>query len=307
MDYNIIVTGGSGSIGNKLARSFSSDYANVKVIDTNELPSAIKCEPNIKFSKGSILDYNFLLKEFKNVDFVFHQAGLLSAKESIEDPKKYVNVNITGTLNVLNAAKENNVKRVIFASSCSVYGNSKKYPEKEEYFCNPVNPYGISKLAAEHYCKNYSDLYNLDTVILRYFTVYGPNQNSKSCGVVNLFIQNAINNKVPLIDGRGKQGRDFVFIDDIVKANYKALLLKKMSKGEIFNVGTGKCTSIIVLWSRICKILGKDITPKYVDKDLVESFKIQADVKKAEKVLGFKARVSLKQGIKKVINQHQHF
>ena len=207
---NIVVTGGAGFIGSNIVKELE-ERNTVTVIDdlsTGDFKNIkdLVERKKIKFINGSITDLNLLQKTFKNIDYVFHQAAIPSVPRSIKDPIKSNLVNVNGTLNVLTAAKKNNVLKVIYASSSSVYGDTPTIPKKEDMKPYPLSPYAISKLTAEYYCRIFSEVYNLPTICLRYFNVYGPNQNphNEYAAVIPKFINNISNEKPPIIYGSGK-------------------------------------------------------------------------------------------------------
>jgi len=213
---------------------------------------------NFEFVRGSITNLNLLKEVFKDAECVFHQAAIASVQKSIEDPLAVNEVNATGTLNVLIAARDCGVRKVIYASSAAVY--DAKPPLKEDMRPNPKSPYAVSKLAGEHYCKVFSEIYGLKTISLRYFNIYGPRQDPSSeyAAVIPRFISRLLNNKPPVIYGDGKQTRDFALVKDVVKANM--LAIQKNVEGG-FNIASGQSTSINELAAKIIELAGKDFEP----------------------------------------------
>jgi len=239
---NFLVTGGAGFIGRHIVEELVKQKHRVKIIDdlsAGKKESIKEALEKIKFVKGSITNLQLLKKELKGIDIVIHEAALISVPESFKSPASYYRVNVNGTFNVLEAARINNVKRVVFASSSSVYGDS-KIPQKEAIEPKPKSPYAFTKLIGENYCRLYHKVYGLDAVILRYFNVYGPRQHNNA---VSDFIRRVKNDKQPIIYGDGKQTRDFVHVSDVVKATVKACISKNLA-GKIFNVGSGRHISI---------------------------------------------------------------
>lgn len=306
---NAVITGGAGFIGSNLARTLAKDYNEIIVIDNLSTGSLKNIEDLIKnrkirFIRGDITNLRFLNKVFKDIDYVFHEAAVVSISKSIEDPVTTNNVNIGGTLNVLLAARNNSVKKVVYASSCAVYGDSSELPLKENMQPKPLSSYAVSKLAGEHYCQLFSKLYGLPTVSLRYFNVYGMRQSPliEYAAVIPRFITQVLNNKPPVIYGDGKQTRDFVFIEDVVHANVKAAETKVTG---VFNIGSGKHVSINDLAKLIIKISDKQLNPIHSDpqpKDIKHSL---ADVSKAREKLHYRPKTKLKNGLKETMKWFQ--
>ena len=305
----IIVTGGAGFIGSNLARKLSEDYNKVIVIDdlsTGNYDNIRDLEKSgkIEFIKGSITDLNFLQQIFKDIDYVFHQAAISSVPRSIKYPMRSNDVNINGTLKVLIAAKDNRVKKVVYASSSSAYGDAQTLTKKEEMAPCPLSPYAVSKLAGEYYCQVFTNMYGLPTVSLRYFNVYGPRQDPSSeyAAVVPKFISRVLNGKPPVIYGDGKQIRDFIFVDDVVHAN---ILAAEGKATGIFNIARGKRISINDLAKSIMKICDKHFDPIHDDPlpgDIKHSL---ADISRATDTFGYIPKVDIKDGLEKTIKWFQ--
>lgn len=304
----IIVTGGAGFIGSNLAR-FLSKENKTTVIDDLSTGNLVNIkdlieEKQIEFIKGSITDLDLLKEELKDVDYVFHQAAIPSVPRSIKDPVLSNLVNVNGTLNVLIASRDNNVRKVIYASSSSVYGDTPTLPKKEEMNPCPLSPYAISKMTAEYYCQVFSNIYNLSTISLRYFNVYGPRQDptSEYAAVIPRFINNILDDRPPIIFGDGKQTRDFTYIDDVVNAN---ILASESKTCGVFNIAGGKRITIDVLAETIMKIIGKKLNIKY-DKarpgDILHSL---ADISKAKKGFNYKPEFNIENGLKETIKWFQ--
>jgi UDP-glucose 4-epimerase len=247
-----------------------------------------------------------LLKDlFKNVDYVFHQAAIPSVPRSVEDPIKTNDANINGTLNVLIASKENGIKKVVYASSSSVYGDTPTLPKKEDMIPNPLSPYAVSKLTGEYYCDVFSNIYGLQTVSLRYFNVYGPRQDPSGAyaAVIPKFITNILDNKSPVIFGDGEQSRDFTFIEDVIQANIKAA---KSSAVGIFNVAKGGRTTLNSLADLLMDIIRSSCDKIYEDPrpgDIKHSF---ADISKAESHFDYRPNFEIRDGIKETIKWFQN-
>jgi len=304
----IIITGGAGFIGSNLVRALEK-YNTVKVIDnlsTGYLKNIKDLINNtkIEFIKGNITNLNFLQKTFKDVDYVFHLAAIPSVPRSIINPIKSNHANINGTLNVLIAAKDNNVKKVIYSSSSSVYGDTPTLPKKEDMKPCPLSPYAVSKLTSEYYCQVFTEVYYLPTICLRYFNVYGPHQDKKSeyAAVIPKFITSVLNNNSPVIFGDGKQTRDFTFVKDAVNAN---ILAAKSKETGVFNIAYGKRISINKLAKSIMNIIGKQIKPKYTTPRSGDIRHSLADISKAKRKLEYIPKIEIKEGLEETITWFQ--
>ena len=305
---SIVITGGAGFIGSNLARELSKDN-DVVVIDdlsTGHISNIQDLIDNksITLIKGSITDLKLLHKNFKNVDYVFHQAAIPSVPRSIKDPVRSNNVNVNGTLNVLVAAKDNDIKKVVYASSSSVYGDTPTLPKQEDMKPCPLSPYAVSKLTGEHYCTVFTNVYGLKTVCLRYFNVYGPWQdpNGEYAAVIPKFINLVLKNKPPVIFGDGLQTRDFTYINDVVNANI--LAMERKATG-IFNIAGGKRITINNLVESIMDIQAVRIDPIYEAPrpgDIKHSF---ADISKAKNKIGYTPSFDIKNGLMATIKWFQ--
>lgn len=304
---NIVVTGGCGFIGSTLVDELSKNNE-VTVVDN--LSTGKK--ENIKgidatFIRGSITDLKLLNKTFRDVDYVFHQAAVPSVLKSVRDPVKSNDTNINGTLNVLVAARDHNVKKVIYASSSSVYGDAPILPKSEALKPSPLSPYAVSKLAGEYYCQVFTEIYGLSTVSLRYFNVYGPHQDPSSeyAAVIPKFITRILNDEPPIIYGDGLQTRDFTFVKDVVNAN---ILAAKSNTSGVFNIASGKRISINELARLIMDIIGKDLGVKYDEPRSGDIKHSLADISKAHDSFGYSPKFDLKQSLKESIQwfQTQH-
>jgi UDP-glucose 4-epimerase len=261
MSEKFVITGGAGFIGSNLAKCLSKDN-DVLVIDdlsTGKMENLAGLD--VKFLKGSLTDLMLLKEAFVGAACVFHQAAIASVKKSVEDPAGTNAVGIDGTLNVLIAARDAGVGRVVQASSAAVYGSSPVLPKKEDMLPEPMSPYAVSKLAAEHYARVFLELYGLKTVSLRYFNVFGPKQDPSSeySGVISRFISAILNDEQPVIYGDGEQTRDFVYVNDVVSAN---ILASRAAPG-VYNIACAKSISLNTLVAVIGKILEKPVVPRY--------------------------------------------
>lgn len=305
-----LVTGGAGFIGSHIVEELASQNNFVRVLDnfsSGKKDNLKNLWNRIELIRADIRSKGACLKATKGVDFVLHQAALRSVPKSMNNPKEYNEVNIGGTLNMLEAARANKIKAFIFASSSSIYGETEKFPEKEGFTPIPVSPYALTKLAGEHYCKIFSRYYNLNTISLRYFNVFGPRQSldDEYAVVIPKFISCILNNKRPPIYGTGKQSRDFTFVKNVVKANILAVKHKGLM-GDVFNVASGKDYSILDLVSILNKLTGKNIKPLFLKKRPGDVFRTLADLNKAKKVLGFRPAVDFIKGIEVTLDYFKH-
>jgi len=260
---------------------------------------------HITFYKADIRDQQALEKAAKHCDIIFHQAAVVSVPRTVDNPVDSAMVNEMGTLFVLEAARKNNVKRVVFASSSAVYGDDPVLPKHENMNPKPQSPYAVQKLSGEFYARLYHDLFGVETVSLRYFNVYGPRQDPSSLysGVMSIFMARASSKKPPVIYGNGNQYRDFIFVKDVVRFNLLAANTDKVS-GKIFNVGTGRFIRINNLWVMISKLAGISIKPEYEPPragDIIESV---ADIDRAGKTLGFKPDYSFEKGLEETFEYY---
>jgi UDP-glucose 4-epimerase len=300
----VVVTGGAGFIGSNLVQILKKNNK-VKVIDnlsTGYLKNIKDLINNneVEFVKGTITNLNFLQQTFKGIDYVFHLAAIPSVPRSVINPIRSNNTNINGTLNVLVAARNNNVKKVIYSSSSSVYGDTPTLPKKEAMKPCPLSPYAVGKLTGEYYCQVFKEVYNLSTISLRYFNVYGPQQDklSEYAAVIPKFITLISNNKPPIIFGDGQQTRDFTFVKDAVNAN---ILAAKNKETGVFNIACGKRISVNELAKLIMKITGKKIEPKYKEPRPGDIKHSLADISKAKQKLGYVPKTKMQEGLEETI------
>ena len=300
-NYQIIVTGGLGFIGSNLVEKLIK-HNEVTIIDdqsTGKIENIQDIDQdNLTLIKGSITDLN-LTKIFKDHDFVLHQAALPSVPRSISDPKSSNEANITGTLNVLIAAKDSGIKKVVCASSSSVYGDTPTLPKSENMPVNPLSPYAITKMTAEFYCNVFQEIYGLQTVSLRYFNVFGPKQdpNSQYAAVIPNFISAIKNNKPPVIYGDGEQSRDFSYVKHIVDAN---MLACESDKTGVYNIACGRRITVNQLVEMINEIMGKNIEPVYSESRPGDIKHSLADISKA-KAFGYEPKSDFMKELKETI------
>jgi len=294
----ILVTGGSGFIGQHIAEMFASEEHDVIVIDKrkNTWPFLYN---NILLVKEDIRNYDQIKNYFEDVDYIFHEAALVSVPDSMKKPNLTIDNNINGTVNILKAAVEKNVKKIIFASSCAIYGMNDKIPLNENEKAYPLSPYAISKLSAEYFLKMYNEEFGIKTTSLRYFNVYGPRQeySSQYSAVISIFVNNALQDKDLIVYGDGSQTRDFVYIDDVVKANK---MVMNQEDGKIFNVGFGEKASISELAKEIIELTNSDSKIIYKQARYGEVKHSLADITKISQI-GFKPEFNLKEGLEKLI------
>lgn len=307
---NAAVTGGAGFIGSHLAEELAIQGYNVLIIDdlsTGRIENieSLLARDNVEFIQGNITNLSLLKQHLRKINYVFHQAAIPSVPRSIDTPKAAHNVNITGTLNVLLAAKDSGVSKVIYASSSSIYGDMPKLPKTEDMTPDPQSPYAVTKLTGEYYCQVFHRVYSLPTICLRYFNVYGPKQNPESqyAAVIPSFIKKISENKPPVIFGDGEQFRDFTFVKDVVRAN---ILAAESNASGIFNISRGESITINQLAQLTISIIGNNnIKPTYAiprPGDIKHSI---ADITKA-RTFGYKPEYSLERGLKETIRSFQH-
>ncbi|MFC1632039.1 SDR family oxidoreductase [Candidatus Omnitrophota bacterium] len=307
-----LVTGGAGFIGSSIVEALVQQGDQVKVIDNfsaGKRENLTAVLDKIELIEGDIRDLELLQKICPGVDFILHQAALRSVPKSVDNPAAYNQVNVGGTLNVLLAARAAKIKRVVFASSSSVYGKTESFPERETQLTLPVSPYAASKLCGEHYCHVFSEVYGLETVCLRYFNVFGPRQSLESeyAVVVPRFIINLLNNRPAPIHGDGKQSRDFTYVDNVVEANIQAAQACGVS-GEVFNIACGREHSILELVDELNSLIGKTLEPKFIPPRAGDVPRTLADISKAKKVLKLQVKVDFKQGLTRTVdwfNEHK--
>ena len=300
-----IVTGGAGFIGSHLAEELVNQGYFVIILDdlsTGRMENIAELlrKENVEFIQGSITDLVLLQKLFQGVQYVFHLAALARVLRSIEDPAAANEVNITGTLNVLIAARDNSVKKVVYASSSSIYGDTPTLPKDEQMVPQPQSPYAVSKLAGEYYCQVFHHVYHLNTACLRYFNVYGPGQepNSEYSAVIPRFIGQVFRKEPLFIDGDGEQTRDFTFVKDAVEAN---ILAVNNNANGVFNIGSGECITINELVRDISEITGGNVKPIYREPRPGDVRHSLADISRA-RTFGYEPMYDLEAGLKETIN-----
>ncbi len=300
-----LVTGGAGFIGSHIIEALVRKKHSVRILDNfssgrrENLAGVIN---KVELIRGDIRSAETCLKATRGVDFVLHQAALRSVPKSMKYPKEYNEVNINGTVNMLEASLKNKIKCFVFASSSSVYGQVERFPQKEDFSTYPISPYALTKLAGEHYCRMFSHHYGLSTVSLRYFNVFGPRQSldNEYAVVIPKFINCLLNDKQPPIYGDGRQSRDFTYIDNIVKANI--LAAKTAIKGaRVFNVGCGCNHSVLELAKTLNKLMHKNIRPVFLKPRAGDVLKTVADISNITRELAYKPKVDFIEGLRLTI------
>ena len=301
-----LVTGGAGFIGSHIVEGLAAQGDKVRVFDnlsTGKRENLSHLEPKVEFVLGDLRNREALEKACEGIDYVFHVAALRAVLRSVDDPSETNDVNVTGTLNLLLAAREQGVKRVVFSSSSSVYGDTEKFPCEENDLPRPQSPYAASKIMDEYYLKIFTSLYGLETVSLRYFNVFGPRQNpeSKYSAVIPIFIDCLLKGISPEIHWDGKQSRDFSYVDNVVHGNLRAAV-SKGAAGEVFNIACHEEFSVLDIFENLQQILNiKNIKPTFQPKRSGDVRRTFADISKAEKVLNFKVQTRFRPGLEKTV------
>jgi nucleoside-diphosphate-sugar epimerase len=308
MPMRVLITGGSGFIGSHLVEGLLQRGAVVRVVDNfatghranlAQVLERITGPENFTFVEGDITDRATVQEAVRGADFILHQAALPSVQRSVEDPLTSNWVNVEGTLNVLVAARDAGVKRVVYASSSSVYGDSPRLPKVEHMATNPLSPYAVSKLAAEDYCRAFTRVYGLETVSLRYFNVFGPRQDPKSlyAAVLPCFIEALLDHKRPIIYGDGTQSRDFTYIENVVQANLLALDAVGVA-GEAFNIACGESVNLQSVLQSLAEFVDQAVHPEYRAPRAGDVKHSLADISKAERMLGYRPVIPFREGLR---------
>lgn len=302
-----LITGGAGFIGSNLADELLRQGAKVTILDnfvTGFRENLEEIEGDFEFIEGDVNDDAKLRRALENVEIVFHEAALPSVPRSVDNPAETHQACVNGTFNLLAKAKENNVRRVIYAASSSAYGDKETLPKVETMLPEPLSPYAAAKLMGEYYCQVFHRVYNLETVCLRYFNVFGPRQNpaSQYSGVISRFVDALMSNQTPIIYGDGETSRDFTYIANVVDANLKAAQTTK-GIGEVMNAANGERTSLNELLETLKKITGKEsVTADYQPERRGDVKHSQADNQRAVEWLGYEKLVGLEEGLRRTID-----
>ncbi len=304
-----VVTGGAGFIGSNLASTLVDEGHQVTIVDnfaTGRRENIADLLDRVTLVEGSICDLPVLAEAFDGADFVLHQAALPSVQRSVEAPLDANEINVTGTLKVLETAKNTGVKRVVFAASSSAYGNQPTLPKVETMLPDPLSPYAASKLAGESYCKVFYECYGLQTVCLRYFNIFGPRQdpNSQYSAVVPIFITKLMAGERPTIFGDGEQSRDFTYVANAVRANMLACTAPD-APGSIVNVGCDARFSLNAMIQKLNEIMGTNIEPIYAEERPGDVKHSHAAVDKAREKLGYEPIVDFDEGLRRTVEWYR--
>ncbi|WP_255196452.1 SDR family oxidoreductase [Halorarius litoreus] len=314
---NILVTGGTGFIGGHLAERFASDGHAVVVLDNLEpfynldikhhnvetgREAAAASDGSYEFILGDVRDADLVTDLVADADYVYHQAAQAGVRASVENPRKYDEINVDGTLNLLDACRDEGIERFVMASSSSVYGVPQYLPYDEDHPMTPVSPYGASKLAAERYACAYSEVYGFPAVALRYFTVYGPRMRPNMA--ISNFVSRCMNGEPPIIYGDGAQTRDFTYIDDVVEANV-TLLDEDAADGEAINIGSTDNIEIKTLAGEIRDQLAPDLELVYEERHDADAEHTHASTEKASELIGYEANYTIREGVAKFIDWYR--
>jgi UDP-N-acetylglucosamine 4-epimerase len=311
----VLVTGGAGFIGSNLVQRLMKEdrVTAVRVLDNLETGrfaniSAFKDHSKFEFIEGDIRNYSICAGAARGIDIISHQAALGSVPRSIKDPITTHEVNATGTLNIFNAARENKIKRVVYAASSSTYGDHRDLPKVENKIGSPISPYGVTKLVNELYAKVFAELYDMEFIGLRYFNVYGPQQNPAGpyAAVIPLFIKELLEDRSPVINGAGDSSRDFTFVEDVVQANLLAMFTDHANAlNAVYNIAKGEQTTLNELFELLREISGKNIKAVHGperDGDIRHSL---ADISKAKTLLGYDPVTSPAEGLRKTFDWYK--
>jgi nucleoside-diphosphate-sugar epimerase len=306
---NCLVTGGAGFIGSNLTKALLESGHSVRILDnfsTGKRENLGPFQDKIELIEGDLRSYHIVHEAVRDIEVVFHQGALPSVPRSINDPITTNQVNVEGTLNILDAAKDAGVRRVIYASSSSIYGENPALPKQEDMTPLPISPYAVAKLAGEKYCQAFTRSYGLETVALRYFNVFGTGQDPKSqyAAVIPLFITAFLDGGHIQINGDGEQSRDFTFIDNVVQANMKAAVAEG-AVGEVFNVACGDRTSLNQILDNLRKVTEVEVDVDYGPDRPGDVKHSMADISKARNILGYNPVISAEEGLRRSITWYR--
>jgi nucleoside-diphosphate-sugar epimerase len=304
-----LVTGGAGFIGSNIAEALVKRGEEVVILDnlsTGYEKNIGHIKNDISFIRGDIRDAETVRTALTGVDCVLHEAALASVPRSIEDPALITDVNVRGTLVMLEEARLARVKRFVYAASSSAYGDSETLPKVEHMVPKPLSPYAASKLTGEYYCSVYAHVYGLSTLSLRYFNIFGPRQDPKSqyAAVIPIFISHLLAGKQPTIFGDGEQSRDFTYVENVVNANIRASLCER-ARGETVNIACGTRYTLNELFARMKKTIGCSIDPRYAPPRVGDVKHSQADISAAQKLIGYSIAVSFEEGLRRTIDWYR--
>ena len=313
-DSVFLVTGGAGFIGSNICEALVNMGYTVRCLDNLSTGKYENIEPpvgkdNFTFIKGDIRELDTCMEATKGVDYVMNQAAWGSVPRSIEMPLLYEEINIRGTLNMMEASRQNGVKKFVYASSSSVYGNTPTLPKKEGQEGKVISPYALTKKVDEEYGRLYKELYGLATYGLRYFNVFGRRQdpNGMYAAVIPKFIKQLLHGEVPTINGDGKQSRDFTYIDNVIEGNLRACKASSDAAGQAFNIGAGGRVYLIDIYYDLCKALGKDVEPVFGPARKGDVRDSNADITKARELLGYDPEYDFAKGITLAIDWYKEY
>jgi nucleoside-diphosphate-sugar epimerase len=303
-----LVTGGAGFIGSHLAEELLRRGERVRIVDSliTGRRKNLSQLPGVDFIEGDLSDLAVAKKAVQGMDYVLHQAAIPSVPRSVEDPITSNRANIDSTLNLLVAARDARVKRVVYAGSSSAYGNTATLPKREEMATNPLSPYALQKLVGEQYMQMFTALYGLETVTIRYFNVFGPRQDPSSpySGVISLFARALLENKAPTIYGDGEQTRDFTYIANVVDGVIRAVTAPRAS-GAVINVATGSRISLNALFEAMKKLTGSHVNASYAPPRHGDVKDSQADITRARDLLSYEPLVSFEEGLRRTLEWYR--
>jgi nucleoside-diphosphate-sugar epimerase len=302
-----LVTGGAGFIGSHIASALLAEGARVRVLDdlsTGHRENIDEIGGDVDFIQGSVADEALLAKVLEGVELVFHEAAIPSVPRSVKVPQQTHVASVDGTFSMLLAARDQKVRRVVYAGSSSAYGDQPTLPKSEQMSPDPLSPYAVAKLVGEYYCRVFTRVYGLETVTLRYFNVFGPRQDpgSQYSGVVSRFISSLLSDERPVIYGDGEQSRDFTYIDNVVGANLKAAEASGAS-GKVINVANGMRITLNQLLAELKDLTGKhDVEAEYLEPRVGDVRHSLADISMARELLGYESKVDLREGLQRTID-----
>jgi len=305
----VLVTGGAGFIGSHIAEALVNRGHHVRVLDnlsTGHLSNMADFRDRIEFIHGDLLDMPTVVRAVEGVQYVFHQAALASVPRSVERPLDTHAACVTGTLNLLDAARRAGVQRLVYAASSSAYGDQPFSSKREGDLPAPISPYGAAKLAGEYYCQAFTATYGFQTVCLRYFNVFGPRQdpNSPYSAVIPLFITAMLSGRQPVIYGDGRQSRDFTYVANVVEANLLASEASGVA-GRVFNIANGRSTDLLTLLDVLNRLLGMNVQPQHAPPRPGDVRESMADITLARKMLGYEPKVGFEEGLRLSIDYYR--
>ncbi|MFH1566475.1 MAG: SDR family oxidoreductase [Gemmatimonadota bacterium] len=299
---NYLVTGGAGFIGSHLCHRLLRDGHAVRVLDNLSSGKRQNLPAGVDFVEGDLRDTEALRRAAAGVEFVLHEAAIASVQVSVEQPLLEQEVNLVGTLRLLEAARAAGVRRLVFAASAAAYGMDPEVPKREAMRPTPASPYGLSKVAGEYYCRVWAEVFGLETVCLRYFNVFGPRQDPKSpySGVISIFLARMLGGEAPTIYGDGEQSRDFTYVDNVVEANVLACRARRAT-GEVYNIGCARQISVNQLVQHLNDVLGTRLAPRHVEGRAGDVRVSVADIARAAEGLGYRPAVDFETGLARTV------